>query len=273
MSDIHIHVLKDIVDWPLNQQLNTDQLIQDYGISVTETVGDNLIDLTDKLNFNLTNVDVDKEGQYPIQISVLDASGNTAQKVVEINIRPMREQKPEPKSKQGQPSKKQKSAGKLASGVHNKKWILILLVVLVIILMLFGLRSCQKNRQQQAQVESSQSSAIAQNSSSINKLSDQDQVMQNQIDALKDTVNQYQNNPDKEALQNQIDQLKAQNQALKNEANTHVMQARIDGYNDALSNISSNPDESQHYLNRLNNAWYFQPYSDWLNGLEERFNV
>lgn len=270
MSDINIHILKDIVDWPLHQGLNIEQLIKDYGLSVTETVNDNLIDLTDKVDFNLTNVDIDKEGQYPIQISVLDANGNAAQKVVEINIRPMREQKPNATTTK-EASAKPESI-KTKRNTHNKKWLLILLVILIVLLMIFGLRSFQKS-QRQARIQSSQSSQLAQNSSSIARLDSQNQAMQNQINALNDAVSQYQNNQDKEALQSQIDQLKAQNQALRNSTRTHIMQARINGYNDALNSISSNPAKAQHYLNSLTNAWYFQPYSDWLNSMEERFDI
>ncbi len=274
MPDINIHVQRDIVDWPLHQSVNTDQLIKDYGISVTETVGENLIDLTNKLNFNLTNVNIDKEGQYAVQLNVLDANGNTAEKVVQLNIRPMREQKPAQATTppHRSPSTSAVAPVKAAKPKHSKKWLMILLAILVVLIVIFGLRSCQRSHKQ-ARIESSQSSQIARNSSSINKLNDQNQAMKNQLEDLQNTVEQYQDNQDKAALQDQINQLRAQNQALQANAKTQIMQARVNGYNDALNNISNNPDDAEHYLSNLSKEWYFQPYSDWLNNAEEHLNL
>ena len=92
----------------------------------------------------------------------------------------------------------------------NKKWYVVIAVLLIIVLGLIGYNYHKSNVQKQA-VESSQ---ISQNSSNISDLKADDQRVQDEINSLKDLINQYQDDKDRAGLESGLNNLKNQNQQL-----------------------------------------------------------
>lgn len=93
---------------------------------------------------------------------------------------------------------------------NNKKWYVVIAILLIIILGLIGYNYHKSNTQKQT-VESSQ---ISQNSSNIGALRANDQRVQDEINSLKDLINQYQDDKDRAGLESGLNDLKNQNQQL-----------------------------------------------------------
>ena len=98
----------------------------------------------------------------------------------------------------------------IAKPKSNKKWYVVIAILLIIVLGLIGYNYHKSNVQKQA-VESSQ---ISQNSSDISELKADDQRVQDEINSLKDLINQYQDDKDRAGLESGLNNLKSQNQQL-----------------------------------------------------------
>ena len=101
-----ITTVRQYLDWPLGQTINQEDLKQQLGVHATDNDG---VDLTDKVLFNLTQVNIDQQGEYPVVLSVMDATGQTAQTSVTLDVRPLR-------SKSDDKSSSPKEAARLALG-------------------------------------------------------------------------------------------------------------------------------------------------------------
>lgn len=98
----------------------------------------------------------------------------------------------------------------IAKPKSNKKWYIVIAILLIIVLGFIGYNYHKSNVQKQA-VESSQ---ISQNSSDISELKADDQRVQDEINILKDLINQYQDDKDRAGLESGLNDLKNQNQQL-----------------------------------------------------------
>ena len=98
----------------------------------------------------------------------------------------------------------------IAKPKSNKKWYVVITILLIIVLGLIGYNYHKSNVQKQT-VESSQ---ISQNSSDISELKSDDQRVQDEINSLKDLINQYQYDKDRAGLESGLNDLKNQNQQL-----------------------------------------------------------
>lgn len=98
----------------------------------------------------------------------------------------------------------------IAKPKSNKKWYVVIAILLIIVLGFIGYNYHKSNVQKQA-VESSQ---ISQNSSDISELKADDQRVQDEINSLKDLINQYQDDKDRAGLESGLNNLKSQNQQL-----------------------------------------------------------
>lgn len=76
MANLTITVSRHYLDWPLHQTINQADLVRQLGVHVTGSNGE---DLTNKLVINLTQVNIDQQGEYPVMLSAMDATGQTAQ--------------------------------------------------------------------------------------------------------------------------------------------------------------------------------------------------
>src|SRR5699024_12820448 len=81
-------------------------------------------DITDKITFNLTKVNINQQGEYPIAVTVMDSDGQTASDHLTLNVKP-REQV-QSQSNRGHQSTALKS--------HHRGWLVALIVLLAIII-------------------------------------------------------------------------------------------------------------------------------------------
>ena len=89
MTQPTLTVEKHYLNWPLNRPLNQADIMHELGVHASDENGQ---DLTSKVMMNLTQVDVNKAGEYPVMLSVMDNNGQSAQANITLNIQPMRTQ-------------------------------------------------------------------------------------------------------------------------------------------------------------------------------------
>ena len=77
-------IQRHYLDWPLGQSIVNSELINQFGIKATSDGRD----LTDKITFNLTQVNINQQGEYPIAVTVMDSDGQTASDHLTLNIKP-----------------------------------------------------------------------------------------------------------------------------------------------------------------------------------------
>jgi len=71
----------DTKDYPLGTSLTGEQVLQDFNIQVTDNSGETITP-----QINMSGVDTNKPGKYPVDITATDSSGNTSTKTIEIEI-------------------------------------------------------------------------------------------------------------------------------------------------------------------------------------------
>lgn len=137
----------------------------------------------------------------------------------------------------------------IAKPKSNKKWYVVIAILLIIILGLIGYNYHKSNVQKQA-VESSQ---ISQNSSDISELKADDQRVQDEINSLKDLINQYQDDKDRAGLKSGLTNLKNQNQQLlRQSANmTARDQFILKTLSEAIQAIQNNTNNINQVKNQL----------------------
>lgn len=243
-----ITTVRQYLDWPLGQTINQEDLKRQLGVHVT---GNDGADLTDKALFNLTQVNIDQQGEYPVVISVMDATGQTAQTSVTLNVRPMRTQPTTP-SQPTQPTNPTPAPRK------KRGWLWGLLAVIVIICLLWGWSSHRRQQQDQAANNAQQSSQIANNSSSVSKLSGDNQKLANQVAELRGAVKQYQHDKDQEALNQRLDKIENQNQQLTSQVQNDNTKNRLNQVTNVVEQVRQNPDNGVQIVNDLKNQSGFK---------------
>ena len=239
MAKLQITVARHYLDWPLHQTLNDNDLKQQLGVHATGTNGD---DLTNKVVMNLTQVNIDQQGEYPVMISVMDASGQSAQDSITLHVRPA-----EQVNQQQVPTPTPQQAG-------NKKrnWLIAALVVIILLLVWWGVSAHNRAQQQeQAANNSQQSSQISNNSSSISKLSSDNQKLANQVAELKGAAKQYQKDHDQQALNNRLDQVQSQTQQLQNQTSSSTTKNNVNEVTDTINKVRQDPENGVSAVNDL----------------------
>ena len=120
MAQPVLTIQRHYLDWPLGQSIVNSELINQFGIKATSDGRD----LTDKITFNLTQVNINQQGEYPIAVTVMDSDGQTASDHLTLNVKP-REQV-QSQSNQGHQSTALKR--------HHRGWLVALIVLLAIII-------------------------------------------------------------------------------------------------------------------------------------------
>lgn len=242
-----ITTVRQYLDWPLGQTINQEDLKQQLGVHATGSDG---ADLTDKVLFNLTQVNINQQGEYPVVLSVMDATGQTAQTSVTLDVRPMRAQSTaptQPASQSTNPATPKKKHG----------WLWGLIAVVVIICLLWGWTSHRHQRQDQAANNAQQSSKIADNSSSVAKLSGDNQKLANQVAELRGAVKQYQHDKDQAALNQRLDKIESQNQQLNSKVDDSTKN-RLNQVTNVVEQVRQDPDNGVQIVNDLKNESGFK---------------
>lgn len=247
MMALTITTVRQYLDWPLGQTINQEDLKQQLGVHATGSDG---ADLTDKVLFNLTQVNINQQGEYPVVLSVMDATGQTAQTSVTLDVRPMRAQSTaptQPASQSTNPATPKKKHG----------WLWGLIAVVVIICLLWGWTSHRHQRQDQAANNAQQSSQIADNSSSVAKLSGDNQKLANQVAELRGAVKQYQHDKDQAALNQRLDKIESQNQQLNSKVDDSTKN-RLNQVTNVVEQVRQDPDNGVQIVNDLKNESGFK---------------
>lgn len=246
-----ITTVRQYLDWPLGQTINQEDLKRQLGVHVT---GNNGEDLTDKALFNFTQVNINQEGEYPVVISVMDATGQTAQKGVTLDVRPLRSQSSQPTA----PSQPTQPTNQTAMPQKKRGWLWGLLAVIVIICLLWGWSSHRRQQQDQAANNAQQSSQIANNSSSVSKLNGDNQKLANQVAELRGAVKQYQHDKDQNALNQRLDKIENQNQQLTNQVKNDSTKSRLNQVTNVVQQVRQDPDNGIQIVNDLKNQSGFK---------------
>lgn len=244
MAQPMITVNRHYLDWPLNQPLNQQELMRQLGVHAS---GSNGADLTSKVVLNLTQVNVNQAGEYPVMLSVMDADGQSAQDSVTLSVHEMREAAQPTNQSQPAPQQEQKS---------KKGWLWLILAILIIICIWWAISS-RNQRADQAANNNAQSSQITKNSSSIDKLSQDNQKLANQVAQLKGATQQYQKDHDQQALQERLDKIQSQNQQLQNQVQDNSVKQDLNQVNNTINEVQQNPDNGTQIVNSLKNQGDF----------------
>lgn len=260
MAQPTITMNRHYLDWPLNQPIDQQQLMQQLGVHVSGTNG---ADLTSKVVLNLTQVNVNQPGEYPVMLSVMDADGQSAQDSITLSVHEMRNQIQ---------SSTQSTANQQPVQKSKKGWLWLVLAILIIICVWWVISS-RNHQADQAANNNEQSSQISNNSSSINKLSQDNQKLANQVAQLKGATQQYQKDHDQQALQDRLDKIQDQNQQLQNQVQSNSVKQDLNQVNDTINQVQQNPDNGTQIVNDLRNQGDFseiwnnvsQQVQKWLN--------
>ena len=193
-------VEKHYLNWPLNRPLNHAYIMHELGVHASD---ENAQDLTSKVMMNLTQVDVNKVGEYPVMLNVMDNNGQSAQASITLNIQPMPTQNA-PKETATAPQ-------------ARRGWLWGIIVIVVILCAWWAIRSHNRQAANQAATDSQQSSQISNNSSSISDLTKDNQRLASQGAELKGATQQYQKDHDQQALESRLDKIQSQIQDLQNQ--------------------------------------------------------
>ena len=239
MAALTITTVRQYLDWPLGQTINQEDLKQQLGVHATASDG---TDLTSQVVFNLTQVNIDQQGEYPVLVSVMDATGQTAQESVTLNVRPMRNQAA---------SQQASTAPAAPTQRKHRGWLWALLAVVVVLCLVWALVSHHNQQAEQAANNSQQSSQIEKNSSSINKLSGDNQKLANQVAELKGAAKQYQKDQDQAALNQRLNQIENKNQQLANQTSSSTTQNQLNQVNNTIEQVRQDPDNGIQIVNEL----------------------
>lgn len=243
MVKLQITAARQYLDWPLHQALDQADLIRQLGVHAT---GSNGADLTNKVVVNLTQVNIDQQGEYPVMLSVMDATGQSAQESVTLHVRP------------GQEPNRQAAASP-QSGKKKHRWLLAVLLIIILLLIWWGVSAHHREQQaEQAANNSQQSSQISDNSSSIAKLSSDNQRLANQVAQLKGAAKQYQKDHDQQALDSRLDKIQQQNEQLQNQTSSSTTKDRLNEVTNVVNQVRQDPDNGVSVVNNLKNQTGFK---------------
>lgn len=237
MTQPTLTVEKYYLNWPLNRPLNQADIMHELGVHASDENGQ---DLTSKVMMNLTQVDVNKAGEYPVMLSVMDNNGQSAQASITLNIQPMRTQNATQETATPQKSR--------------RGWLWVIIAIVVILCAWWVISS--HNRQ--AATDSQQSSQISNNSSSISDLTKDNQRLANQVAELKGATQQYQKDHDQQALESRLDKIQSQTQDLQNQVQSNSVKQDLNQVNETVNEVRENPDNGTKIVNNLKNKGDFQ---------------
>lgn len=261
MAKLQITAARHYLDWPLHQTINQTDLIQQLGVHAS---GNNGEDLTGKVIMNLTQVNVDQQGEYPVMLSVMDASGQSAQDSITLHVRPAAEVN----NQQTMTATPQQKNGK------KRNWLIAVLVVIILLLVWWGVSAHNRAQQQeQAANNDQQSSQISNNSSSISKLTSDNQKLANQVAELKGAAKQYQRDHDQQALNNRLDQVQSKTEQLQNQTSSSTTKNNVNEVTNVINQVRQDPENGVSTVNNLKDQPGFskiwdavsERVSTWLN--------
>lgn len=231
-------IQRHYLDWPLGQSIVNSELINQFGIKATSDGRD----LTDKITFNLTQVNINQQGEYPIAVTVMDSDGQTASDHLTLNIKP-REQV------QSQSNRSHQST---APRKHHRGWLVALIILLAITVGWWAVSAHNRNQNQQAN-NAEQSSQISDNSSSISELSSDNQKLAEQVAALRGAARQYEKDHDQQELQNHLNNISNQNQQIENQLNSNSAKQKLNDIDQTITQVQQDPDNATSTVNNLKN--------------------
>lgn len=238
MTEPTLIVQRHYIDWPLNQPLTDQALIHEFGIQASSGQRN----LNDKVTFNLTQVNTNQQGEYPVSVTVMDSNGQTATDRLTIHVVPKRTA-----------AGSQTASNYNQSGKKSYKGLWIALVVVVVILLAWwGITTHNRNQAQEANNEA-QSSQINDNSSSINKLSSDNQKLAQQVAALKGAAKQYEKDHDQAALQQRLTEISNQNQQIVDQLHSNSAKEKLTDINQTITQVQQDPSNATATVNDLKN--------------------
>lgn len=267
IQDLKIKQDRKLINWPLQTPIDEQVVIDEVALKVQGP--DNQI-ITGQQILHSDQIDVAKEGNYPAivefipdQVRFADEGENgpainavTLHRPIEIDV--LKNAQLPPKKPNAELTTSDDKTAPAASqrgrkDVQKTKWLVIVLIALVILLAIVGLHSCQRSKQEAAQSSSRQSSINSANSSSISSLQSAQGKAQQQLDTLKATVKQYQQDHDETELKNQLEALKQQNATIEQQNNDLRMKDKVmlSAMNQAIPQIEAHPSQSADIMNSL----------------------
>lgn len=241
MTQPTLTVEKHYLNWPLNRPLNQADIMHELGVHASDENGQ---DLTSKVMMNLTQVDVNKVGEYPVMLNVIDNNGQSAQASITLNIQPMRTQNA-PKETATSPK-------------SRRGWLWVIIVIVVILCAWWAISSHNRQAANQAATDSQQSSQISNNSSSISDLTKDNQRLASQVAELKGATQQYQKDHDQQALESRLDKIQSQIQDLQNQVQSNSVKQDLNQVNETVNEVRENPNNGTKIVNNLKNKGDFQ---------------
>lgn len=237
MTQPVLNVQRHYIDWPLNQSLTDQALINEFGIQATSGSRN----LNDKITFNLTQVNPNQQGEYPVSVTVMDSDGQTATDRLTIHVVPKRS------VANTQSNNTQPVARKRRKGL----WIAMAIIV-VLLLAWWGISAHNRNQAQEANNQE-QSSQISDNSSSINKLSSDNQKLAQQVAALKGAAKQYEKDHNQQELQQRLTDIANQNQQLESQLHSDSAKQKLTDINQTITQVQQDPSNATSTVNDLKN--------------------
>ena len=223
MTQPTLTVEKNYLNWPLNRPLNQADIMHELGVHASDEKGQ---DLTNKVMMNLTQVDVNKAGEYPVMLSVMDNNGQSTQVSITLNIQPMRTQNATQETATPQKSR--------------RGWLWVIIAIVVILCVWWAISSHNRQAANQAATDSQQSSQISNNSSSISDLTKDNQRLANQVAELKGATQQ------------------SQTQDLQNQVQSNSVKQDLNQVNETVNEVRENPENGTKIVNNLKNKGDFQ---------------
>ncbi|WP_251574272.1 DUF5011 domain-containing protein [Limosilactobacillus agrestimuris] len=227
------------LDWLLGKPLDSNELIARYGISAT----DNGKDITNKVTFNTTQVDLEHQGEYPIAVTVMNSEGETESARIMINIKTREELD-------------QVSNGNQRTNTLKKRhraWIVAIVVVIALAIVWWALAAIHGHNEEQQANNAEQSSQISNNSSSINKLSSDNQKLAEQVAALRGAARQYEKDHNQQELQNQLNNISNQNQQIEGQLSSNSAKQKLNDVDQVINQLQQDPSNASSTVNDLKN--------------------
>lgn len=239
MANLQLTAARHYLDWPLHQTINQADLIQQLGAHASGINGE---DLTNKIVVNLTQVNIDQQGEYPVMLSVMNAQGQTAQDSVTLHVRPANQVDKQPADSKTSSTK----------NPHRRQWLLGILLVIILLLVWWGISAHHRAEQQeQANNNAQQSSQISDNSSSIAKLSSDNRQLANQVAELKGAAKQYQRDHDQQALNDRLNQVENRTEQLQNQTDDSTVKNNTSQVTNVINRVRQDPENGVSAVNSL----------------------
>lgn len=232
-----LNIQRHNLDWLLGKPLESNELVTRYGITAT----DNGKDITNKVTFNTTQVDLEHPGEYPIAVTVMNSAGETEATRVMINVKTRKEL-------DGVTINNRQS---INMPKKHHPWLIALVIIIVLLAVWWAIAATRGHNQEQQANNAEQSSQISENSSSINKLSSDNQKLAEQVAALRGAAKQYEKDHDQQELQNHLDNISNQNQQLEGQLSGNSSKQKLNDINQVINQLQQDPSNASSTVNSL----------------------